>query len=69
MVHPRFWVDEVRETLGTVLASGDDDAHADAIVVLNLLGARGMNQFRDLILSYDRHPRRAGTPTHPPAAE
>jgi hypothetical protein len=42
-------VDEVRETLGTVLASGDEDAHADAIVVLDLLGARGMSQFRDLV--------------------
>jgi hypothetical protein len=53
---PEAWsvlgsVDEVRETLGTVLGSGDEDAQADTIVVLNLLGARGLSQFRDLVPS------------------
>lgn len=51
---PEAWsvlgsVDDARETLGTVLGSGDEHAHADAIIVLNLLGARGMSQFRDLM--------------------
>ena len=51
---PEAWsvlgsVDEVREALGTVLGSGGEDAHADAILVLNLLGARGLSQFRDLM--------------------
>jgi hypothetical protein len=53
---PEAWsvlgsVDDVRETLGTVLGSADEHAHADAIIVLNLLGARGMSQFRDLMPS------------------
>jgi hypothetical protein len=42
-------VDEVRQTLAAALASGDDDARSEAIVVLNLLGANGMTEFRDLI--------------------
>ncbi|MBS1882237.1 MAG: hypothetical protein JSS97_04695 [Actinobacteria bacterium] len=51
---PEAWsvlgsVDNVRGTLATVLGSGDENARADAIVVLNLLGARGMSEFRDLI--------------------
>jgi hypothetical protein len=31
-----------RQTLSTVIDSGDEAARADAIVVLNLLGARGI---------------------------
>jgi hypothetical protein len=51
---PEAWsvlgsVDDVRETIATVLGSGDENACADAIVVLNLLGARGMSEFRDLV--------------------
>ena len=51
---PEAWsvlgsIDEVRATLATVLGSGDEEARADAIVVLNLLGARGMTEFRDLM--------------------
>ncbi|MEZ5077224.1 MAG: hypothetical protein R2725_07265 [Solirubrobacterales bacterium] len=42
-------VDEVRETLVTVIASDDDEAHTAAVHVLNLLGARGMSEFRDLM--------------------
>lgn len=42
-------VEEVRETIEEVLASGDGTARSDAIVVLNLLGARGMGEFRDLM--------------------
>jgi len=42
-------VDEVRQTLATALSSGDDDVCSDAIAVLNLLGAKGMGEFRDLM--------------------
>jgi hypothetical protein len=42
-------VDEVRQTLATAIDSGNEVARADAIAVLNLLGARGMSEFRDLI--------------------
>jgi hypothetical protein len=42
-------VDEVRQTLATALDSGDEVARSDTIVVLNLLGARGMREFRDLM--------------------
>lgn len=42
-------VDEVRQTLATALASGDESARGDAIEVLNLLGIRGMSEFRDLM--------------------
>ena len=42
-------VDEVRQTLETALDSDHEGAHSDAIVVLNLLGARGMSEFRDLM--------------------
>lgn len=42
-------VDEVRETLAAVLDSGDEQARSDATAVLNLLGANGMTEFRDLI--------------------
>ncbi len=42
-------VEEVRETLATVLGSGDESARSDAVAVLNLLGARGMSEFRDLV--------------------
>jgi hypothetical protein len=42
-------VDEVRQTLAAALDSGDEAARSDAIVVLNLLGARGMSEFRDLM--------------------
>jgi hypothetical protein len=41
--------DEVRQTLATAIDSGDEVALSEAIVVLNLLGARGMSEFRDLI--------------------
>lgn len=42
-------VDEVRQTIATALNFGNDDVRSDAIVVLNLLGARGMSEFRDLM--------------------
>jgi hypothetical protein len=42
-------VDEVRQTLATVLDSGDEAASSNAIVVLHLLGAKGMTEFRDLM--------------------
>ncbi len=42
-------VDEVRQALATALDSGEEAARSDAIVVLNLLGARGMSEFRDLM--------------------
>lgn len=42
-------VDEVRETLAIALDSEDEAARSDAIAVLNLLGARGMSEFRDLV--------------------
>jgi hypothetical protein len=42
-------VDKVRQTLATVLDCGDSDARWEAILVLNLLGAKGMTEFRDLI--------------------
>ena len=42
-------VDEVRRTLATALDSGIEGARSDGIVVLNLLGARGMSEFRDLM--------------------
>lgn len=42
-------VDEVRQTLAAVINSGDKDARTAAVGVLNLLGARGMNEFRDLV--------------------
>jgi hypothetical protein len=42
-------VDEVRETLATVIDSADEEARALAVGVLNLLGARGMTEFRDLM--------------------
>ena len=42
-------VDEVRETLETVIDSGDSVARSAAVGVLNLLGARGMSEFRDLV--------------------
>lgn len=32
-----------------VLDSGDEQARSDATVVVNLLGAKGMTGFRDLI--------------------
>lgn len=46
-------VKEVRETIAKVLESGDGAAHSDAIAVLNLLGARGMGEFRDLMPAKD----------------
>ena len=42
-------VDEVRQTLAAVLDSGDEQSRSDATAVLNLLGAKGMTEFRDLI--------------------
>lgn len=42
-------VDEVRQTLAAALDSGDEAANSNAIVVLNLLGAKGMTEFRDLM--------------------
>ena len=42
-------VDEVRQTVATVLDSASEGARSDVIVVLNLLGARGMSEFRDLM--------------------
>jgi hypothetical protein len=42
-------VDEVRQTLATVLDSGDGQARSDATAVLHLLGAKGMTEFRDLL--------------------
>jgi hypothetical protein len=42
-------IDEVRQTLGAAIDSGNEVARSEAIVILNLLGARGMNEFRDLI--------------------
>jgi hypothetical protein len=42
-------IDEVRETLATVIDSGDSMARSAAVGVLNLLGARGMSEFRDLV--------------------
>jgi hypothetical protein len=42
-------VDEVRQTLAAVINSGDKEARTAAVGVLNLLGARGMNEFRDLV--------------------
>lgn len=42
-------VDRVRETLATALTSDDENARSDAIEVLNLLGGRGMSEFRDLM--------------------
>jgi hypothetical protein len=42
-------VDEVRQALATVIDSGDAEARTIAVGVLNLLGARGMNEFRDLV--------------------
>lgn len=42
-------VDEVRQTLAAALASGDEVSHSNAVAVLNLLGARGMGEFRDLL--------------------
>lgn len=42
-------VDEARQTLATALESGNEGARSDAIVVLNLLGAKGMGEFRDLV--------------------
>jgi hypothetical protein len=42
-------VEEVRETLRAVLSSSDPSAGSDAVAVLNLLGARGMSEFRDLM--------------------
>lgn len=42
-------VDDVRETLAMVIDSGDSVARSTAVGVLNLLGARGMSEFRDLV--------------------
>jgi hypothetical protein len=42
-------VDEVRQAVATVLDSASEGARSDVIVVLNLLGARGMSEFRDLM--------------------
>lgn len=42
-------VDEVRQTIATILDSGDEQARSDATAVLHLLGARGMTEFRDLL--------------------
>ncbi len=42
-------IDEVRGTLATVIDSGDSVARSAAVGVLNLLGARGMSEFRDLV--------------------
>jgi hypothetical protein len=42
-------IDGVRETLATVIDSGDSVARSAAVGVLNLLGARGMSEFRDLV--------------------
>lgn len=54
IAEPERWsvlgsVDEVRQALATAIDSGDDVARSNAIVVLNLLGARGMTEFRDLM--------------------
>jgi len=42
-------VDEVRQTLTAAINSGDGEARSAAVRVLNLLGARGMTEFRDLM--------------------
>jgi hypothetical protein len=42
-------VDDVRQTLAAVIDSGDEEARTAAVGVLNLLGARGMSEFRDLV--------------------
>jgi hypothetical protein len=54
VTEPEAWallgsVDEVRQTLAAALDSGDEAARSDAIAVLNLLGAKGMTEFRDLV--------------------
>lgn len=41
--------DEVRETLSVVLDTGDADTSRRAITLIDLLGARGMTAFRDLM--------------------
>lgn len=42
-------VDEVRQALATLIDSGDQESRTAAVAVLHLLGARGMNEFRDLV--------------------
>lgn len=54
VTEPERWsvlgsVDEVRQTLAAIIDSGDDEARSAAVRVLNLLGARGMSEFRDLM--------------------
>jgi hypothetical protein len=41
--------DQVRETLAAALEAEDQTARKEALGVLNLLGARGMTEFRDLM--------------------
>jgi hypothetical protein len=42
-------VDRIRQTLQAVLASGSESARSDAIAVLDILGARGLSELRDLM--------------------
>ncbi|HEY2717379.1 MAG TPA: hypothetical protein VGI73_14270 [Solirubrobacterales bacterium] len=54
VTEPERWsvlgsVEEVRQTLSAAIDSGDGQARSAAVRVLNLLGARGLTEFRDLI--------------------
>ena len=42
-------VDEVRAAIATVLLGDDAHAQAEAVALINLLGAQGMKEFRDLL--------------------
>ena len=42
-------IDEVRAAISVVLADDDDRARAEAVALINLLGAQGMKEFRDLL--------------------
>lgn len=42
-------VDEVRTAISATLASNDDRAREEAIALINLLGAQGIKEFRDLL--------------------
>jgi hypothetical protein len=41
-------VDEIQEALQAALAAEDADTRLEAVRLVHLLGARGMNEFRDL---------------------
>ncbi|HUB35909.1 MAG TPA: hypothetical protein VL972_03730 [Solirubrobacteraceae bacterium] len=42
-------LDEIRAALRAALTTDDGDTKREAVALVHLLGARGMNEFRDLV--------------------